>query len=459
MVTIFENSVNRRSRAKKKKSENSSSYFMFLLTGLYVFIIGVFIKILHYIRTCRSTEKPLVQVLVLGDIGHSPRMQYHALSLANSGRFMVELVGYRGSDPLESILMHPSISLRYLRQFASPFPIPFILYGISKVFFDTVQLLLIFLTRTSQCVLIQTPPAVPSIILSLFTGVVLDFHNITYMHLSSKLDESKFVNRQIVCMVRMYETFLSKFAHSSFCVTTSMREFLITEFKLSNVTTLYDRPGPQFYVSEKKSKLELSDAFFQMAWIGSSPQRPALSEYKHIMVSATSWTEDEYFPIMLEALPVLDLKLEKTLLLITGKGSGRLGFENEFRKINLKNIDLVTGWVTASDYPYFLKCADLGISFHSSTSGLDLPMKLVDMLGANLPVVAYDFFALKELSACSYRFRNAAELSEHLLDLTVNSGAIARRKSAQKMALEWRESDWNSEWKKIAWPIFSQFSK
>jgi len=42
-------------------------------------------------------------VLVLGDIGHSPRMCYHASSLASHG-VNVELVGYSGSEPHPEIL-------------------------------------------------------------------------------------------------------------------------------------------------------------------------------------------------------------------------------------------------------------------------------------------------------------------------------------------------------------------
>lgn len=37
-----------------------------------------------------------VAVVVIGDIGRSPRMQYHALSLANEANFDVELIGFDG---------------------------------------------------------------------------------------------------------------------------------------------------------------------------------------------------------------------------------------------------------------------------------------------------------------------------------------------------------------------------
>lgn len=40
-------------------------------------------------------EKKRVVVLVLGDIGRSPRMQYHCLSLVRKGA-IVDLVGYEG---------------------------------------------------------------------------------------------------------------------------------------------------------------------------------------------------------------------------------------------------------------------------------------------------------------------------------------------------------------------------
>jgi hypothetical protein len=52
-----------------------------------------------------------VQVVVLGDFGRSPRMQYHALSLASQADMMVDVVAYEGSTPRGKGLHHPGTPL------------------------------------------------------------------------------------------------------------------------------------------------------------------------------------------------------------------------------------------------------------------------------------------------------------------------------------------------------------
>lgn len=62
--------------------------------GIFVFL-AVFLPTRH--KPAASPKDDRYQVLVLGDLGRSPRMQYHALSIVKSGA-KVDLVGYKGTD-------------------------------------------------------------------------------------------------------------------------------------------------------------------------------------------------------------------------------------------------------------------------------------------------------------------------------------------------------------------------
>lgn len=55
-------------------------------------------------------------VVVLGDIGRSPRMQYHSLSLINKG-YEVDIVGYKESELLRQLDQNEHCSVNALTSF------------------------------------------------------------------------------------------------------------------------------------------------------------------------------------------------------------------------------------------------------------------------------------------------------------------------------------------------------
>lgn len=66
-------------------------------------------------------------------------------------------------------------------------------------------------------------------------------------------------------------------------------------------------------------------------------------------------------------------------------------FEEKIKSIRLNHFEILTVWLEAGAYNKLLACADLGICLHTSSSGLDLPMKIIDMLGSGLPVCAFNY--------------------------------------------------------------------
>jgi len=67
--------------------------FVYVIFVIFTFILSVLL--LAALKWREEDGKGRVAVIVLGDIGRSPRMQYHALSLCREG-YDVELVGYGG---------------------------------------------------------------------------------------------------------------------------------------------------------------------------------------------------------------------------------------------------------------------------------------------------------------------------------------------------------------------------
>jgi beta-1,4-mannosyltransferase len=181
-------------------------------------------------------------------------------------------------------------------------------------------------------------------------------------------------------------------------------------------------------------------------------------------IRSTSWTADEDFGILLDALmadaaplgsdPITELPVP-ILAIITGKGPQKQAYTDKIKELTdqgkLPGIRILTAWLSTRDYASLLACADLGVSLHKSSSGVDLPMKVVDMFGAGLPVAAYSAFEsfselVKEgVNGCG--FETAQELKDVLSRLLSVSGATELKRlkkgAISEGSLRWDES-WNN---------------
>lgn len=125
------------------------------------------------------------------------------------------------------------------------------------------------------------------------------------------------------------------------------------------------------------------------------------SDRCRMLVSSTSWTPDEDFSILERCLRSIDAELglqgvsgegmpARLVVVVTGKGPRRDAFlaslgvpvgngsgaEKEKVGPPLQRVAVRALWLEPDDYPLLLSCADLGVCLHTSTSGLDLPMKV-----------------------------------------------------------------------------------
>ena len=116
-----------------------------------------------------------------------------------------------------------------------------------------------------------------------------------------------------------------------------------------------------------------------------------------MLISPTSWTADERLELLFEALEKYEARARRDprfpflAVLITGKGPLEGVFNQRVAASHFKRVRIQTGWLPSHEYAATLAAADLGISCHVSASGLDLPMKILDLFGAGVPVCAYDY--------------------------------------------------------------------
>src|SRR5436309_3395552 len=75
------------------------------------------------------------------------------------------------------------------------------------------------------------------------------------------------------------------------------------------------------------------------------------------------------------------------------RGARRAEFERRFAGLPARRVQLRSRWLEPEDYPRVVGSADLGLCLHRSSSGLDIPMKVADLFGAGVPVLALDYGA------------------------------------------------------------------
>ena len=362
----------------------------------------------------RSTSRTRrIWIVVLGDIGRSPRMQNHCQSFAEKGN-LVEVISFVDSKPNQEILSDPRININKL----TPFPelhFPRIIKYIFKIFWSVLSLLSIFFSvKKADVLMLQNPPGIPTLALCyLYCKVVkakfvIDWHNYTWtiMALESSPDS------KIVKFAKVIESFFGRKSDLNFCVTEAMKQDLVDTWNIE-ATVLYDRAPDKFQPiisAEKKHELFQRLATLYPEFRSSDSDSTAFTtlmpngdvkmkeDRPGLLVSSTSWTPDEDFQILLDALINYetkaaedDVKYPKIVCVITGKGPQKALYKEKIAELRWKFVKIVTPWLENEDYPLILSAADLGVCLHFSSSGLDLPMKVVDMFGCGLPVCAMNF--------------------------------------------------------------------
>lgn len=290
---------------------------------------------------------------------------------------------------------------------------------------------------------------------------MIDWHNFGYSILALKLGQ----NHPLVKLSIWYERVFCKYALAHLCVTDAMKSVLEQEFDLkAPILPLHDRPASHFGpILDSTTRTEFLHSLPETEAFRSSLDDGTL----RVLVSSTSWTADEDFSLLIDALVqyselanTTHIHLPQVLAIITGgKGPQKEMYLARIADLEmsgkLRKVAIRTTWLSVSDYARLLASSSLGVSLHTSSSGVDLPMKVVDMFGAGLPVVGWSKFrAWPELvkeGVNGLGFKSSEELAGCLLDLFGGSGKLeSLRKGAQKES----SHRWDDEWNPIAGTLF-----
>jgi beta-1,4-mannosyltransferase len=394
-------------------------------------------------------------------------MLYHARALAASG-VEVDLVGYEGTALPQTITSERRItvhrfapsSLRLQRA-----PVPYEPVATLDAFRLSWRLWRILRTIPEPTlVLVQNPPAFPTLMVTRAAlgrrgaRFVIDWHNLGFSLLQRRLGRW----HPAVRLARWMERRDGLRADASFCVSKGLAVSLQTKFGMQRTHVLYDRPASVFTPVDRAERERFRQGLFgRLGVVGAAAA---------FIVCPSSWTEDEDFDVVIDAVRRLEDRVRgweagavgrrfpQLIILVTGDGARRAEFERRFAGLPARRVQLRARWLEPEEYPRVVGSADLGLCLHRSSSGLDIPMKIADLFGAGVPVCAIDYgAALAERVRHGQNgllFSTAQHLADILFDLfetfpgdqsTLERLRLGARKSAQPT--------WEEGWVRDARPI------
>ncbi len=337
-------------------------------------------------------------VVVLGDLGRSPRMLFHARALA-AEHVDVDLVGTAGAALPSFIGGDTRITVHTILDATSRghsarsrvgYLVAALLRGMRLL--ASLTALLVWRLPAPDVILVQNPPGAPTLAVAWLAArlrsarLVVDWHNTTSAMLAMRLGATHVLVRAI----GWYEGVFGRAANVNLFVSSHMKDALGARWRFGGIV-FRDHPADTFAPSAGEAR-ERVRADLVGRFGRSAEREPAL------LISPTSWTADERLDLLLDALVAYNSAVERdagglppVLALITGSGPMKRAFEDRVSRTPLAHVTIRTAWLEADDYPRAMAAADVGMCLHTSASGLDLPMKIADMFGAGLPVCAFDY--------------------------------------------------------------------
>jgi beta-1,4-mannosyltransferase len=412
-----------------------------------------------------------ILVLVQGELAQSPRMLNHVRELL-SERAEVHLVGFTGVALPGDLAASPALSVHPIARLGSARwrRLPRALFipaaGLRSLWL-TIRLIWLLLCSLPRphAILVQNPPALPAAMVAAIAArlrgaaLIVDWHNLSAAMLGLRLGGE----HRLVRATEGVERWLAQWAQAGLCVSEALRLRVKPSAARGACVVLHDRPRRQ---SLPAADIERTDILRRVWQALGAPVDCVEHLAPLVLTSATSWSPDEDLIMLLEALALLarsdaerQVAPRPLILVVTGLGPGRTAFDARAREIEGRGLRVVTGWLPDDLYRDLLRAAHLGISLHRSASGLDLPMKIVDMIEAGLPVLAYDYApCLGELlprERAAGLFTTAVELARGLETLLRDDPELRRLARAREAMAELALPSWAEEWRRVALPILA----